>query len=166
MHSRARNLRLKLSVKMRLQRLKLRRGQSLNESMTYMPYIMVGLLLTAFGEQALAKTVCVSDGDNQYVFNNVKALKKPGQVSPLDGFVVGGGSIYPINGTALVRADRSILVGISQYANLDGAFRTIGVSGTSLNNATGTIVDMAFGSGVNTGPITWTPFDCKNITLP
>jgi hypothetical protein len=115
------------------------------------------------GAPAHAKDVCVQAGTAKFVFKKVKALKKPGAVVPLQGIYILGGSI-PATGTAIVRADGSVVFGVLVHTTPPlGAYAfTASLEGDASFTASGTFeaTDGSIGAGMS-----WTPIDCKTVVL-
>jgi hypothetical protein len=120
-------------------------------------------LATLLAAPALAKDVCAQAGTAQFVFKKVKALKKPGAVVPLQGIYILGGSL-PATGTAIVRADGSVAFGVLVHTTPPlGAYAfTASLEGDASFTATGTYeaTDGSIGAAMS-----WTPIDCKTVTL-
>jgi hypothetical protein len=115
---------------------------------------------------AHAKDLCVSAGASAWWrFVKVKPLKKIGAVAPLSGYCVDLTFAAPVTGTAMKRADGTILVGVYVHSQEPAI---------SVDAAATLVVDAAFaGSGkfrdVGAGTasdIVWTAVDCKFLPAP
>jgi hypothetical protein len=128
--------------------------------------LLAGALLAPVAAQA--KDVCLSDDfGGAYILRKVKALKKPGQASPLTGLYLSpAGSAYPLAGTAIVRNDLSLQVGLLVHATSAPAGNTF----TADWNADATFAGSGTYDGDGTydaiGPIAFTVVDCGTLTIP
>jgi hypothetical protein len=122
----------------------------------------------AFPFVASAKDACVSDNfGHDYVFRKIKSLKKPGQVTPLSGlYLPTTGGAFPIAGTALVRADLSVTVGILIHATSAPLGNTFTADWNGVATLAGTGTYDADGDYEPDGPITFTSVDCATLTIP
>jgi len=117
---------------------------------------------------ANAADVCLSDGfGHKYVFKKVKALKKPGAVSPLSGiFLPLTGGAFPVAGTALVRADLSVVVGILVHGTSALLGNTFSADWSADTTLAGTGTYDGDGEYESDGAIVFTSLDCKTVTIP
>ncbi|MGH8475411.1 MAG: hypothetical protein ACRERV_07940 [Methylococcales bacterium] len=148
-------------------------------------YLAAAILMTGIGGQALAKNICAIDNvGNKYVFKNVTPLTEPGDAFPLIGYlIVGDGTVgfpftsFPFSGSAMVQADRTVLVGLSIHGNIPisgnslGAALSIEAKGPKLNKATkATLIQWAAlappAQNIGTGDFTWSPLKCNLVVLP
>jgi hypothetical protein len=133
--------------------------------------LAAALLVGMTGVPAHAKDVCVQDGFGVlFVFKKVKALKKPGQSTPLHGVVdLGGGAVGVVSGSAYVRSDSVVEFGIFAHTASPTAAPvptnfTASLEGDADYNASGAYDND--GDHKNENLLTWTPVDCKSVTLP
>ncbi len=108
----------------------------------FLTYTMAVLLIISLFplSEALAKDVCVEDSVGAYyIFKAMKALKKPGQVAPLNGIFVSimGNNSAPLHGTAYVRGDGSIDIGFYVHNNVSGTDWTVQLKGSTFETASG-----------------------------
>jgi hypothetical protein len=126
--------------------------------------VAIALVLPAV---AHAKDLCVEQGNQRLLFKKVKALKKPGAVVPLHGIYSDGGLIGSIEGTAWVRSDGQVVVGVTVH----GDYTSPPALGYDIS------IMMIVGSDLggtgyyrtSTGGFTsdaWTPIDCREVVLP
>ena len=128
--------------------------------------LALGALLFA-ALPAAAKDICVQQGDQRLVFKKVKSLKKRGAIVPLSGVFLQAGDAGPITGTAFVRSDGQVVVGVTVIGHnfSEGIDRDILIQ---------MVVDPATLSGNGTyqtvgGGLTsdgWQPIDCRDVVLP
>ena len=118
---------------------------------------------------ASAKDVCVQDGVTSFRFKGVKSLKKPGSISPLNGFFTNGSQHAPVTGTAFTKSDGSVVIGVYVHgggttpASMDVDFVYDLVGDASLS-ATG--VYRYTDGQVNGYAATWTAVSCKALPTP
>jgi hypothetical protein len=118
---------------------------------------------------ASAKDVCVQDGVTSFRFKGVKSLKKPGSVSPLNGFFTNGSQHAPVTGTAFTRSDGSVAIGVYVHAggttpasiDVDFVYDLVGDASLS---ATG--VYRYTDGQVNGYAATWNAISCKLLPTP
>ena len=127
--------------------------------------LVMGAVLAA-ALPAHAKDVCVIVGESAYWrFVKVKPPKKPGAVTPLNGYFIQDALLAPVTGTAVRRSDGLILVGVYVHSQAPAL---------TLDGAATLIVDERFtGSGkvrddgeTATFDIVWSGIDCKSAPLP
>lgn len=132
--------------------------------------LSVGVLIPMASAPAYAKDVCVHDDFGVlYVFKKVKSLKKPGAMSPLHGATRFGNAVYTVSGTAYHRADGVVRFGVfvhsaSPVASMTPRTYTMTLEGDASYTASGAA--NYDGDNENESLITWTPVDCKSVTLP
>jgi hypothetical protein len=129
------------------------------------PAVLIAALLLAGA--ASAKDVCVQDAFTNYlVFTKAKAPRKPGTTALLQGLYVYQGVSFPLSGSALVRADGSVVFGVAAQAVAPGAdfVYTMTMVGDASFGASG-YYDTN-GDGSLDASQAWTPVDCKSLTLP
>lgn len=117
---------------------------------------------------ANAKDLCIQDNFNsEYVFRKVKSLKKPGQTSPLTGIYLSSqGGAYAVAGTALVRADLSIRVGIMIHATSAPTGNSFLADWSADQTLAGTGTYDSDGDFQDDGAITFTAIECSSLTIP
>jgi len=138
------------------------------------PRVRLGLVLSVLSMlgaalPAAAKDVCVSDEAHRLRFKGVKSLKKPGSISPLTGFYVNGDFVAPSTGTAIVRGDGSVLIGITVHgADTDPTGTDVDFVFTMLGDASFTASgSYRYADAPDVGYLaSWTPIDCKTIVVP
>jgi hypothetical protein len=128
-------------------------------------------LVTLLGAAApaSARDVCVEDGVTSFRFKGVKALKKPGSISPLNGFFTNGSQHAPVSGTAFTRLDGSVAIGVYVHAggttpasmDVDFVYDLVGDAALS---ATG--VYRYLDGQVGGYAATWSPIPCKMLPTP
>jgi hypothetical protein len=131
--------------------------------------ILWSAVLAASAAPAAAKDVCVSDNAHRFKFKGVKALKKPGSISPLTGFFVNGDFVAPATGTAIVRGDGSVRIGITVHGaepeptatDVDFVFTMLGDASFTASGSYRYADDPDVGYAAS-----WTPIDCKTIAVP
>jgi hypothetical protein len=125
--------------------------------------------LAASAVPATAKDICVSDGAHRHKFKGVKSLKKPGSISALTGLFINGDLVAPSSGTAIVRGDGAVLIGITVHAadtdptgtGVEFTFQMLGDASFTASGSYRYADDPEIGSLAS-----WTPIDCKTIVVP
>jgi len=127
------------------------------------------LTLLGVGAPAAAKDVCVEDGTTSFRFKGVRSLKKPGSISPLNGFFTNGSVHVPVTGTAFTRSDGSVAIGVYVHAggttpasmDVDFVYDLVGDASLS---ATGVYryLDGQLGGYESI----WAPIACKMLATP
>jgi hypothetical protein len=130
---------------------------------------ILALVLVTFMSlgSVLAKDICVGDSwGYQYIFKQVKALSKPGQASPLNGIVIySDNHTAPFSGTAIVKADGTIGIGLFFYYAEYGMNWDAHLNGATFDTATGPFDNGP--TGTSSGTMTFTGYiNCKDIVLP
>ena len=132
----------------------------------------IGILsaaLAASATPAAAKDICVSDGDHRHRFKGVKSLKKPGSISALTGLFINAGFVAPSTGTAIVRGDGAVLIGITVHGSDPEPTSTgVGFAFTMLGDASfAASGSYRYADAPDIGYLaSWTPIDCKTIVVP
>ena len=99
----------------------------------------------------------------------MKSLKKPGSISPLNGYFTNGSQHVPVTGTAFTRSDGSVSIGVYVHAggttpaSMDVDFVYDLVGDASLG-ATG--VYRYLDGQVGGYASTWVPVACKTLATP
>lgn len=109
---------------------------------------------------------CLEDNfGGSYVFQKVKALKKPGKGTPLHGWYHLGKDILPIAGSAVVGSDGTMRAAVTIYEVGQGAVSIVmGWTGDATLAGTGDYDNND--SGSSSGSIVLTSVNCKTVTLP
>lgn len=126
---------------------------------------LIAALLVAI--PASAKDACVQDAFTNYlVFRKAKPPKQPGRTALLQGLYVRQGVSFPLSGSALVRADGSVVFGVTVHAVATGAdfVYSMTMVGDETFAATG-YYDTDGDGGIDSSQ-GWSPVDCKALTLP
>jgi hypothetical protein len=126
---------------------------------------LIAALLAA--APAAAKDVCVQDAFTNYlVFPRAKPPKKPGRTALLQGLYVREGVSFPLSGSALVRADGSVVFGVTVHAVATGADFVYAMTmvGDASFAASG-YYDTDGDGGIDASQA-WSPVDCGSLTLP
>jgi hypothetical protein len=125
--------------------------------------LCAALLLTV---PAFAKNICVQDSYVNYlVFVNAKAPKKPGNAASLQGYYVDTGASFPFSGSAIMRANGDVVIGVTVLATIAGGnyVRSMTMLGDASFDADGNYND---GDGAMDVAQSWTPIDCSSLMLP
>src|SRR5262245_9224169 len=120
---------------------------------------------------AFARDVCVNfAGAGDIVFKKVKRLK-PGGAIPLDGIYVLGTTTSPVSGTALMRSDRTVRLGLQLFTRAPD-----GQGGTVNSTVTVKAADETYAGtglwenepadGTPDGVATFTSIDCATVVIP
>jgi hypothetical protein len=113
---------------------------------------------------ASAKDVCISVNDSwYYVLKNAKK-PRPGGAVALHGMFISMSTSAPVAGTAIMRKDGTVKVGIFVHRIGSGANFTDAVTGDAHFNATGAY-DVT-GDYHGDKPTTWTRVACDTVTIP
>ena len=99
----------------------------------------------------------------------MKSLKKPGSISALTGLFINGSLVAPSTGTAIVRGDGSVRIGITVHGadteptgtDVDFVFTMLGDASFAASGSYRYADDPSNGSLAS-----WTPIDCKTIVVP
>jgi hypothetical protein len=119
---------------------------------------------------SFARDVCVEWGFGQIAFKKVKRLK-PGGAVPLDGIWVSGKITVPVTGTAIMRSDGSIRLGLQAFSRdpegLGGNVNTT----VAIKAADETYAGTGFwenepGDTIPDGIATFTSIDCATVVVP
>lgn len=114
-----------------------------------------------------AKDACVQDSfTNFLVFHKAKPPKKPGSAALLQGLYVHQGVSFPLSGSAIVRADGSVVFGVTVQAVATGAdfVYSMTMVGDASFSATG-YYDTDGDGGIDTSQ-GWNAVDCKTLIVP
>ena len=126
------------------------------------------LLVSGLGSAAQARDVClVNSGNTFIVLRKVKTLH-PGVSVPLNGFryVTLSGETEPVDGTAVMKADGTVLAGLFVHGLAEGSknytfeWTTDATFGAWIKYDS----DGDFLSNGSAGP--YQPIDCKTVPLP
>ncbi len=130
--------------------------------------VVVAALTFLMPSAALAKDVCVSlfGGNGTLVFHKVKSLKKAGKTTPLHGVYFQFGAKASASGSATMGADGQVVFGVFVHAMVPGIANNITFSVIGAPDFTGTGEYDSDGDFLSDGDITWTPIDCKTVTIP
>jgi hypothetical protein len=130
--------------------------------------LIVAVLTLWMPSAAFAKDACVSlfGGTATLVFHKVKSIKKPGKTTPLQGVYIIGDAKAAASGSATMGANGEVVFGVFVHS-MDPVLS---------NNITFTVVGAPDFSGsgrldsdgdfLPDGFVTWTPIDCKTVTIP
>ena len=130
--------------------------------------LAVSLAVVGFVTQASAKDVCLKDQfNNSYVFRKVKTLRA-GAAVPLTGFeVLLNLDVLPIEGTAMMRTDGTVIAGMTVHGQLtaqgvDALVRWFASDATLAGSGD---YDLSPLDGPE-GGYTFTSVDCATVAIP
>ena len=130
--------------------------------------LVVSLLLVGSASApAFAKDICLTDGGDHYVYNNVK-IPKAGHSAPLIGQTVGDVAT-PISGTITRSGDGTKLsIGILSHGMVVGvgqnSFTAVWIGDPKTLAGSGRFDNT--GDLRSDGDITFTAEDCKTVVIP
>lgn len=116
---------------------------------------------------ASAKDICVQDnqGAVNWVFKKVKGLK-PGKATALNGIYSPGTINAPVSGTAFMRSNGDVHIGV--FVHSMAPFSGVNINVNEITDATFTGTGYYENSGDSTadGTINWTSVDCSTVPAP
>lgn len=134
-----------------------------------MKKLMIGLVAAALLPMSIqAKTVCLSTfgGAGQLKLVGVTPLKKPGSVSLIKGVYREGSLVGPITGTAVTKADGSVVLGYT-WQVMGAAFGADIYFGATFPDDTlvGTLSYAYMGDSSVSSSTTTSVLSCKDFTI-
>ena len=135
--------------------------------MNLRPIVYSALLISSLASAAWARDVCLQNSGTDFiVLKKVKSLHPGGSV-PLSGFryYVVEGHPSPLDGTAVMKSDGTIVAGLFVHALAAGTnnFTLEWTTDATFAGAMKYDVDGDFSSD---GQAIWEPVDCKLVPLP
>jgi hypothetical protein len=129
-------------------------------------------LVVAGSTASFARDVCVDFFGGPVVFKKVKRLR-PGGAVPLDGVWIVAQETIPVTGTAVMRSDGSVRLGLQVFSmspdGVPGAVNTTVVIKAADETFAGTGVwenEDDTGNDAPDGAATFTSIDCATVVVP
>ncbi len=129
---------------------------------------VVAALTLLMPPAAVAKDACVSlfGGTGTLVFQKVKPVKKAGKTTPLYGVYLQSGNKAAASGSATMGANGQVVFGVFVHSLSPSFGNCITFSVVGAPDFSGTGQFDNDGDFVSDGDVTWTPIDCKAVTIP
>ena len=109
--------------------------------------------------------VCIAQGTNTFVFQNVERLQ-PGETIPLHGLYIDQtGAIAPFHGTAAMRSNATTVLGLFVHGSAQLS-NDITISGVTAADFSGSVNFDNDGDFRPNGTSVWQPADCSTIPIP